>query len=128
MTDAAQALRQADGFHRSGEPDACVAALHALAAGAGRRPDLLQELGLRYTLLGLHVDAERCYAQAAALRPADAGCLYNHATALLALGRLDEAEAMLDRVVALAPADGDAWYNRATLRRDRKSTRLNSSH
>jgi tetratricopeptide (TPR) repeat protein len=117
MTDTAQALRQADGFHRSGDSAACIATLRALAAEAGRQPGLLSELGLRYTLLGLHVDAERCYAQAAALRPADAGCLYNHATALLALGRLDEAEAMLDRVVALAPGDGDAWYNRATLRR-----------
>ncbi len=36
---------------------------------------------------------------------------------LIALGRLDEAEAALDRVIALKPSDGDAWYNRATLRR-----------
>ncbi len=114
---AAEALRRIDRHHRSGDAAACLEALHALAADAGRRPDLLQELGLRYTLLGLHVEAGHCYAQAAALRPDDPACLYNHATALIALGELDAAEATLDRVLALAPGDGDAWYNRATLRR-----------
>src|SRR3546814_12642676 len=49
--------------------------------------------------------------------PARLSSYLNHATALIALGRLDEAEAALDRVIELAPGDGDAWYNRATLRR-----------
>ena len=114
---AVEALRRIDRHHQSGERAACVAALHALAGGTDRHPRLLQELGLRYTLLGLHAEAERCYAQAAALQPDDPGGLYNHATALIALGRLDEAEALLDRVVERTPGDGDAWYNRATLRR-----------
>src|SRR3546814_6438958 len=49
--------------------------------------------------------------------PARLSSYLNHATSLIALGRLDEAEAALDRVIELAPGDGDAWYNRATLRR-----------
>lgn len=114
---AADALRRIDAHRRRGDNAACIAALHALAAQGGHGPALWQELGLRYTLLGSHVEAEQCYAQAVARSPDDPGGLYNHATALIALGRLDAAEAMLDRVIALAPDDGDAWYNRATLRR-----------
>ncbi len=79
--------------------------------------DILQELGLRYTLLAMHQQAEHCYARARELRPADMACLYNHATALTATGRLSEAEAALDEVIARNPDDADAWYNRATLRR-----------
>ncbi|WP_457008700.1 sulfotransferase [Luteimonas sp. A537] len=114
---AAEALRRIDGHHRSGFSAACTEAMHALSAEADDQPDLLQELGLRYTLLGLFHEAERCYATALALRPGDPACLYNHATTLLALGRMDEAEAALDRVIEQTPEDGDAWYNRSTLRR-----------
>jgi tetratricopeptide (TPR) repeat protein len=49
--------------------------------------------------------------------PADPEVLYNWATALTAIGRLEDAERTLDRVLALNPDDGDAYYNRATLRR-----------
>lgn len=114
---ATDALRRIDQHHRSGQREACIAAMRALAGDAAGQPALLQELGLRYTLLGLHHEAEQCYAQARTLQPDDPPSLYNHATALTALGRLDEAEATLDRVIELAPQDADAWYNRATLRR-----------
>lgn len=82
---------------------------------------LLQDVAQRYTLLGLHHDAERCQARASARQPDDPRFLYNHATSLIALGRLDEAEAVLDRVITLTPDDGDAWYNRSTLRRQTAS-------
>jgi len=114
---AADTLRRADGEHAAGRTAACIATLHALAGEAGSDAGLLQELGLRYTLLGLHIEAERCYARAVALRPDEPSALYNHATALTALGQLDDAEALLDRVIERAPRDGDAWYNRSTLRR-----------
>jgi tetratricopeptide (TPR) repeat protein len=114
---AADALRRIDALHAHGDAAGCRQALHALAADAAQETALLQELGLRFTLLGLHVEAEHSYAQASAREPQDPAGLYNHATALIALGRLDDAEGLLDRVIALAPQDGSAWYNRSTLRR-----------
>ncbi len=115
----ANALRRIDAYRQSGDVAGCIAALEALAAIADGQPDVLQELGLRYTLLGLHRQAEHCYSQAAALRPHDPGYLYNHATALIAVGELAAAEALLDRTIELAPEDDAAWYNRSTLRRQR---------
>lgn len=117
MKAAGEALRRIDALHRDGEAATCVEAMQALSREATLQPDLLQELGLRYTLLGLFAEAERCYLRALAQRPDDPACVYNHATTLVALGRLDDAEQAFDRVIALAPGDGDAWYNRSTLRR-----------
>jgi len=112
-----ETLQRAETLQRQGDAGGCIALLRALAAQAQDDPRMLQEVALRFTVLGLHEDAERCSARACALCPDDAGHLYNHATTLIALGRLAEAEALLDRVVELVPGDGDAWYNRATLRR-----------
>lgn len=114
---AAGALRRIDELHAQGDAAGCRQALHILATDAAQEPTVLQELGLRFTMLGLHLEAERCYAQAAALRPADPAHLYNHATSLVALGRLEDAENLLDRIIGMAPEDADAWYMRSTLRR-----------
>lgn len=113
---AADALRRVDALRGTGDLAACLVALEALESEAAGQADVLLELGLRQTLLERHDRAERCHAQAVALRPDDPHVLYNHATSLLALGRMEEAEALLDRVVELAPGDADAWYNRSTLR------------
>lgn len=105
-------------LRQQGDDAGCIAELRTLAGSVGQElPHLLQTLAEQFTSLGLHAEAERCYARALELQPADAGALYNHATALIALGRLQEAEATFDRVVALAPGDSDAWYNRSTLRK-----------
>lgn len=117
IADVAVALRRIDALHAQGDAAGHRAALLASVAAAPDDPALLHALGLRCTLLGLHVEAERLCARACALRPDEPQHLYNHATALIALGRLDAAEAALDRTIALSPDDGDAWYNRATLRR-----------
>lgn len=111
-------MARVDQLRQEGELAACIETLRKLAAAAGPgNPDQLQEIAQRFTALGLHVEAERCFALALAARPEHPGYLYNHATALIALGRLREAEDALDRVIALAPEDSDAWYNRATLRK-----------
>lgn len=114
---AAESLRRIDGLHAQGDAEGCRQALRALAADAEREPALLQELGLRFTMLGLHVEAERCCAQAVALQPTDPARLYNHATSLIALGKLEDAESLLDRLIGMTPEDADAWYTRSTLRR-----------
>lgn len=116
--ETAQRLLRADQLRQDGQDAACIAELRTLAQSAGNKSAaLLQEVGQRLTSLGLHVEAEDCFARSLATQPENPEYLYNHATALIALGRLAEAEAALDQVIALAPQDGDAWYNRATLRR-----------
>ena len=107
-----------DLLHEKGEHAACVETLHALAADAdAHSPRVLQDVAQRYTMLGLHFEAEQCQARSREREPDNPAIIYNHATALIGLGRLDEAEAALDRVIALNPEDSDAWYNRATLRK-----------
>ena len=100
-----------------GDIAAGTAALRGLAADAHDQPRVLQDAGQWFTHLGLHAEAEACYARAVDIEPANAAYLYNFATALIARGRLGEAEDMLTRVIRLAPDDGDAYYNRSTLRR-----------
>ncbi len=101
-----------------GQREECLAILHQLATdGDAHPPRLLQDVAQRYTILGLHVVAERCHARALQRQPDNPQFIYNHSTSLIALGRLVEAEAALDRVIALKPEDADAWYNRATLRK-----------
>lgn len=78
---------------------------------------VLQDLAQRYTQLGRHAQALACHQACVAREPEHPAVLYNLSTSLIALGRMDDAEAALDRVIALAPGDADAWYNRATLRR-----------
>jgi tetratricopeptide (TPR) repeat protein len=112
-------LLRIDQLQRIGAAQDCLTALNELVdiATHEKNADLLHEIALRYTALNRHVEAERCCWGALAVRPNDPALIYNHATALIALGELERAEAALDRVIALNPADGDAWYNRATLRR-----------
>jgi tetratricopeptide (TPR) repeat protein len=102
---------------QTGETDRGVAGLRQLERDSQQQHRLLQDIGGLYSNLNLHMDAERCYARAAALRPQDPQALYNWATCLIAIGRLEDAEQLFTRVIALAPADYDAYYNRATLRR-----------
>ncbi len=111
-------MLQVDLLHECGEQSACVDAVKALARDSDGYPAvLLQDIAQRCTMLGLHVEAERLQARSLALQPGNPAYRYNHATALIALGRLGEAEAALDLVIAGKPADADAWYNRATLRK-----------
>ena len=114
----ADPLARIDRLQDSGERAACIAALQALAREAAHGPaGLLHGVAQRYTMLGLHEEAERTHAVVAALAPDEPGYRYNHAAALIALGRLREAEAILERLLEQAPQDADAWYNLATLRR-----------
>ena len=102
---------------RDGRIGDALARLASLEARAGEDARLLQHLGEHYTHCARSADAARCYRRAAVLTPDDPRCLYNLATALIALGQTTEAETLLDRVIQLDPDDHDAWQNRSTLRR-----------
>lgn len=102
---------------RDGRIGDALARLASLEARSGDDARLLQHLGEHYTHCARPADAARCYRRAAALTPGDPRCLYNLATALIALGETAEAETLLDRVIQLDPDDHDAWQNRSTLRR-----------
>ena len=108
---AIECLLQTENHHRGIDE---LRSLEQSSRGHGR---LLQDIGNLYSHLNLHQDAERCYGQAAGRTPGDSRALYNWATCLTALGRLEAAEQTLDRVISLAPEDHDAYYNRSTLRR-----------
>ena len=116
--DPAPRMLLVDLLMEQGRHAECINALHALIKDSADYPaTLLQDIAQRCTVLGLHVEAERLQARSLLSQPDNPAFLYNHATALIALGRLVDAEAALDRVITLKPVDGDAWYNRATLRR-----------
>ena len=78
---------------------------------------MLQHIGEHLMHAHQNARAVRVYRRACALLTTNAQALYNLATALIAMGDMNEAEALLDRVIALAPHDYDAYHNRSTLRR-----------
>lgn len=102
---------------RQGDPLGAREALDALAAEQRPNAQLAHDIAELYMQLGRADRAEPHFARAVALDPAQAAYRYNHATALIALGSLAEAEQALDTVIAMQPDDHDAWYNRSTLRR-----------
>jgi tetratricopeptide (TPR) repeat protein len=102
---------------RAGRVGEALARLGGIEAEASGDAIVLQHLGEFYTHCGKPADAANCYRRAQALTPDDPRCLYNLATAWIALGGLAEAELLLDKVIRLDPADADAWQNRSTLRR-----------
>ena len=110
-------LQQIEALLEKGQVAEGIGELKALAAAGPRDIRSLSQMGQLFTYLNLHGEAERCYRQALALQPQSPPQLYNWATSLIALGRLEEAEQALTRVLALNPHDYDAYYNRATLRR-----------
>lgn len=91
--------------------------LARLEQDAGNDAALLDRIGTIHSHGSRHLDAERCYGRAVQLQPGHQPYRYNHATALMALGRMAAAEQALDRLIQADPADADAWYNRSTLRR-----------
>ncbi|MEM8937433.1 MAG: sulfotransferase, partial [Pseudomonadota bacterium] len=80
-------------------------------------PEINRQLSALYTQLGRHEAAYRCACRARALAPNSLNRIYLVASAAIAIGELDEAEALLDEIIRTAPDEGDLYYNRATLKK-----------
>lgn len=116
-SEAARLLEKTASLLRAGRIVEAVPLFAPLERAAWSDARILQHVGEFYTHTSRNTDAERVYRRAVALAPNDPACLYNFSTALIAVGKFDEAESALDAVIARAPTDYDAYYNRATLRR-----------
>lgn len=93
------------------------AELTAIESAAGADSGTWRRLAEFHTHLNQHDQAATCAIRVATLKPYDAPAASTKASALIAIGHMDEAEAILDELITRAPDDADAWYNRATLRR-----------
>lgn len=117
MADRQASTRRVDELLARGDTTAARDELAQVAEHAGGDARLAHDVAQLYMRFN---DAQRAagfYARAVALDPGCTAYRYNQSTALIALGRMEEAEAALDEVIAAQPGDCDAWYNRATLRR-----------
>lgn len=94
-----------------------LAELGEIEARAGADGPAWDRLTMLYTQLGRHEAAYRCADRLTALSPNSLGPAFHKASAGIATGRLDEAEALLERIIAAKPDEADAHYNLATLRR-----------
>ena len=101
----------------TGDVAGARAALNAIESDAGADSGTWRRLAEIHTHLGQHDHAATCAIRVATLKPYDAQAAYSKASALVAIGRMEDAEALLDELIVRMPEDGDAWYNRATLRR-----------
>ncbi|RIJ27186.1 tetratricopeptide repeat-containing sulfotransferase family protein [Henriciella mobilis] len=77
----------------------------------------LSRLSEAWSQCGDFAAAERCARRAVALRPNETAFRFALSSALVALGRLEDAACELDAIIERDPDDFDAWYNRATLRK-----------
>ncbi len=101
----------------SGDVAGARASLTAIENAAGADSGTWRRLAELHTHLGQHEHAATCAIRVATLKPYDPHAAHTKASALTAIGQMDDAETLLDELIARAPDDGDAWYNRATLRR-----------
>lgn len=117
LAAAKHRLSEIHGLIRDGNIPAALPILRTLELATHETAHLLQAIAECYTHCGKHHDAYRCHVRATAIAPGDPRYLYNMAASAVAIGRLDEAEALFSRVIAIDPRDADAWQNRSTLRR-----------
>ena len=88
-----------------------------IESSAGADSGAWRRLAEFHTHLNQHAQAATCAIRVATLKPYDAQAAYAKANALIAVGRMTEAEEILDELIGRSPEDADAWYSRATLRR-----------
>ncbi len=89
--------------------DASIALTNAIKFDDGSA-NSAQLIGIVTTMLGEHQDALTWYAKATQLLPNNLGFLANHATALMYLGRLNEAQDMVRLALKIQPAFPNAHW------------------
>ncbi len=108
---------EAEARQHAGDVAGARATLAAIESNAGADSGTWRRLAEFHTQLNQHEHAATCAIRVATLKPYDAQAAFAKASALIAVGRMDEAEALLDELIKRTPDDADAWYNRAMLRR-----------
>ncbi len=129
MLDAARRALQLDPSNNLARFTEIEARMHAgdvagarsrltdIESSAGADSGAWRRLAEFHTHLNQHEQAATCAIRVATLKPYDGQAAYAKASALIAVGRMAEAEEILDELIGRSPEDADAWYNRATLRR-----------
>lgn len=110
-------LQQIDALIHCGRIDYALDNLQVLADKKDLSALMLQHVGEFYTLCHSYENAAKSYRRALVVEPTNTAYIYNLATAIIALGQMDEAEDLLNTVISRNPKDYDAYYNRATLRK-----------
>jgi tetratricopeptide (TPR) repeat protein len=100
-----------------GDVLSAIAALKEMEADAEGDAAWLGRISEAYSQCGDFDAAERCASAAMDLDSESASLQYALSSALIATGKLEQAEVLLDGLIASNPRDYDAYYNRATLRR-----------
>lgn len=102
---------------RVGQIDKAFDEARALETEKKFDPVILLKVGQFYSLTNRHDDAARVYQRVCVLQPADTSVHYNLASAYIALGEMEKAEAIFDEVLRKKPHEFDAYYNRTNLRK-----------
>lgn len=100
-----------------GEIRRARAEISAMESEASGNASWLGRLCEAWSNCGDYAAAERTARAACALEPRNNAYQFAHASALVALGRMNDAENALNGIIARTPSDFDAWYNRSTLRK-----------
>jgi tetratricopeptide (TPR) repeat protein len=114
--DIGARIRLIEAEANCGGTRAALTQLAVLEQVAGEDHRLVQHIAELYLRYSQHVAANRCYRRSAELVPRDPRYLHNLAASSVALGRIDEAEALFTRVIELDPADFGAYQSRSALR------------
>ncbi len=109
----------AKGLAQSGDFQAAARAADRAMAMQPEDPMLLDTLGVVYTEAGLHAEAAAAFAAVVSRAPDRAGSRFNHATALLYAGQLDQAEKEYEACLARDARQWKAYTALSSLRRQR---------
>jgi tetratricopeptide (TPR) repeat protein len=110
-------LRQAVARHQAGDLTGARAGYEAVLAQDPQQADALHLLGVLRDQAGEHAAAVELIDRAIAVQPGEASFHGNRATALLALGRAEDAAAGYRRALELDPDYAEGHYNLANLLR-----------